>query len=95
MATSSKFDIDVPFTKIDGLCVHSKVITADGLEEVKGFEFESGDLLSVTYPKAGQSKTIPIHVFVLSNPLMRMPLYSLYFKFISALNGNVSAHIKS
>ena len=53
MATSSKFELDVPFTKIDGLCVHSKVITADGLEEVKGFEFESGDLLSVTYPKAG------------------------------------------
>ena len=55
MAASSKFEFEVPFTKIDGLCVHSNVVTQEGLDAVKAFDFKAGDLLNVTHPKAGKS----------------------------------------
>ena len=56
MAPTSKFEFKVPFTKIDGLCVHSHVITEEGLDFVRAFDFKAGDLLNVTYPKQVISK---------------------------------------
>ena len=53
---ASKFETDVPFVHIDGICVHSNVITMQGLEAVKSFKLKSDDLLNVTYPKAGRTR---------------------------------------